>query len=139
MARGPAARRVGLATAVVVHGLVPMAVLIVLVGFAFGWWIAAFLGLGIVAMAALSCTASRSRGALGRAFGTVGWDPLAYDQWTRYLVVRPLVVSLPVSIALILAIVLTASVAVVAAAALIGLGVGVGLWNRIENRRGRHP
>ncbi len=51
--------------------------------------------------------------AFGRAWGNEGWDPSDYAQWTRHLVVRPLVLSLCISVPL-----------------LVGLGVGYALGVR---------
>jgi hypothetical protein len=35
----------------------------------------------------------RAREVLGRLFANRGWDPSEYRDWTRYLVVRPLVLA----------------------------------------------
>jgi hypothetical protein len=80
---------------------------------------------------------------VGEAFCTTGRDPTDYGEWTRYLVVRPLVVAGPAGAAclvfLIVALVLGAPdefaylLAVIGLAA--GLMIGVWLWSRSEADR----
>ena len=74
----------------------------------------------------------RVREVLGRLFGNRGWDPQEYRDWTRYLVVRPLVLSLPTSFGIVFGIFLTLGDEnwVAFLAALVGgaLGLVLGGW-----------
>jgi hypothetical protein len=134
-------KHVGLG-AIVAYLFVPEVALVVLLGRALNWWVAGFTAAGAFALAVLFFAIARSRGVLGHAFGTAGWDPLDYAQWTRYLLVRPAVVSLPASLAAVAAAVMaaaygaseaaTAAVAVVAAVP--GFALGALLWVRVERR-----
>jgi hypothetical protein len=80
-----------------------------------------------------------------RVFGTEGFDPLDYAQWTRYLVVRPLYVGsfggVGTVIAMIVAAGSGAGLALTFGAATVGcvLGLVVGGWRwlRRERRDGR--
>lgn len=88
--------------------LLPEVALFVLLGIATTWWLAALIAGGSFVTLVTAYAASRSRGFLGRVFGTADYDPFDYALWTRYLVIRPLIVSLPASASLIIAIVVTA-------------------------------
>ena len=135
-------RRIGLG-AFVAYLFVPEVALFVLVGIATTWWIAGLIAAGTFAALLAAYAASRSRGFLGRVLGTTDYDPFDFAQWTRYLVIRPLIVSLPVSVALIIAIVLTAIynaslpaiVGFSAASVVIGFVLGGALWLWFEKRR----
>ena len=77
--------------------LLPDVVIVLLVGFGVSWWWAAGLAAAWPAALLLLLAMPRSR-LLGRVIGTEGWDLSDYAQWTRYLVVRPLVVGLPAGV-----------------------------------------
>ena len=137
-------RRIGVG-AFIVYSFLPAVTVFVLLGVATSWWLAGlFAGVATASMVVVY-TASRSRGFLGRVIGTAGWDPLDYSQWTRYLVIRPLVVSLPLSFALIAAILLdlafspalASRIALYAASVVAGLAMGVVLWDWRERKRQR--
>ena len=140
--RPAALRRIGVG-AFVAYLFVPEVALFVLLGIATSWWIAGVIAGGTFAALLAAYAASRSRGFLGRAFGTAGYDPFDYAQWTRYLVIRPLVVSLPASVVIIVVLVLTAvydvspaaTVAVIGASAVVGFALGGALWLWFEERR----
>lgn len=141
--RGRAAlRNIGLA-AFVVFLFVPEVAFFVLLGIATSWWLAGVVAGGSLLALVTAYAASRSRRFLGRVFGTTDYDPADYSQWTRYLVIRPLIASLPASIAFTIAIVVTAAynvspaatVGISAASGMGGLVLGGALWLRFENRR----
>ena len=137
-------RRIGVA-AFAAYVFLPLAAFVVLAGLATNWWVAGTLAGAVFAFLVAVYAASRSRGVLGRAFGTAGFDPTDYSQWTRYLVVRPLVTSLPLSGAVVAAIFATLAfetslpmtVAVVVASVVVGFVSGEVLWSWLERRRAR--
>jgi hypothetical protein len=59
--------------------------------------------------------ANRLKSLLGRLYGTHGWDPSDYGQWTRYLILRPLAQTIPLVLGL-------------ATGLVIGLAMSDGLW-----------
>jgi hypothetical protein len=83
--------------AVLCYLLLPDVVIVLLVGFGVSWWWAACLAAAWSAALLLLLGTRQSR-FLGRIIGTEGWDFSDYAQWTRYLVVRPLVVGLPAGV-----------------------------------------
>ncbi len=127
----------------VAYLLLPELAVLVLLGIATSWWLAGLIAAGTIAAVALIVAATRSTGLFGRAFGTAGYDPLDYTQWTRHLVVAPLIQSIPVTFAVVLAVSFStaydASVAltivVTAGSAFVGFIVGGWLWLRLEDRR----
>ena len=135
-------RRIGVA-AFAAYILLPLVTFVVLAGLATNWWVAGTLAGAVFALLVTSYAASRSPGRLGRAFGTAGFDPTDYSQWTRYLVVRPLVTSLPMSGAIFAAIFTIlgfetsppVTVAVVVASLVVGFASGEVLWSWLERRR----
>jgi uncharacterized membrane protein len=134
-------RRIGLG-AFVAYLVVPEVAFFVLLGIATTWWIAGLIAGGTFAAVLLAFGASRSRGSLGRVFGTTDYDPLDYAEWTRYLVIRPLIVSLPAGVALSVAIVLTSAynasltetVGIGTASGVIGFALGGVVWLWFEKR-----
>jgi hypothetical protein len=128
-------RRVGFG-AFIAYLLIPEGVLFVLLGIATSWRLAGLIAAGMFACLVAVYAGSRSRGLIGRTFGTAGWDPLDYSQWTRHLVVRSLVTSLPISLALIVATLiiapyelsLAATIAIYAASTLVGVAFAGWLW-----------
>ena len=135
-------RRIGVA-AFAAYVLLPLVTFVVLAGLATNWWVAGTLAGAAFALLLAAYAASRSPGVLGRAFGTAGFDPTDYCQWTRYLVVRPLVTSLPMSGAIFAAIFTIlafetsppVTVAVVVASLVVGLVSAEVLWSWLERRR----
>jgi hypothetical protein len=85
----------------------------------------------------------RVREVLGRLFGNRGWDPAEYRNWTRYLVVRPLVLSLPTAFGIVLGIFLTLSdkgwvaFLVPFVGGVLGVTLGGWYWLRQETKRTR--
>jgi hypothetical protein len=80
---------------------------------------------------------------IGRAWGTTGWDPLDYAQWTRQLVVRPLVLSLWISVPLIVGVTVgyalgfrdAVVIGIAVALSLAGCVLGAWVWASREKRR----
>jgi hypothetical protein len=138
-------RRLGWAS-LFAYIVVPQLAILMLIGYGVAWWAGAFAAVawGVAVLVALHTGAPHSE-FLSRTFGTAGWDPTDYKQWTRYDIVRSLVIG-PVggvlaAVALGVALVLGAPVLV---AYLVGLVAGFGgwlvggwLWIRAEDARTR--
>ncbi len=122
----------------------PPVALLLLVGYGISWWLAAGLVMAWSLMVLVALQLRRPQPTfLGRVLGTTGWDATDYTQWTRQLVVRPLVVSLAGSVPLVVvfttALVLGASFVVACAAGFFSLLggwlIGGWLWIRAEDAR----
>jgi hypothetical protein len=82
---------------------------------------------------------------MDRTFGNAGWDPHAYSQWTRYLVIRPLVIGLTAGVVVVLAMAFAVgsgasdvvTVAVMIASVVFGYALGGWIWSWLEVRRER--
>jgi hypothetical protein len=127
--------------------LLPELAVFVLIGVATSWWVAGLIAAGTLGAVVLAVAATRSTSFLGRAFGTAGYDPFDYTQWTHQLVVRPFIESLPVSLAVIVAIVLsiaydasvTVTIVVTMGSAFVGFLIGAWFWLWLEERRDEQP
>jgi hypothetical protein len=82
---------------------------------------------------------------MDRTFGNDGWDPQADPQWTRHLVIRPLVIGLTASVVVVLAMAFAigagasdvVTVAVIIASVVLGYALGGWIWSWLEDRRRR--
>jgi hypothetical protein len=118
----------------------PEVALVLLLGFGVNWYLAGAAALAWPVTLVLIIGVRHSH-VLGRVLGNEGWDPLDYAQWTRYLVVRPLIVALPAGVAASVAAIagtlagltFPETLGVVAAAGLVGFAVGGWIWLRRED------
>jgi hypothetical protein len=82
---------------------------------------------------------------MDRTFGNAGWDQDAYSQWTRHLVIRPLVIGLTASVVVVLAMAFAigagasdvVTVAVIIASVVLGYALGGWIWSWLEDRQRR--
>lgn len=117
----------------------PEVAIVLLLGFGVNWYLAAVAALAWPITLGLMIGVRHSH-VLGRVIGNEGWDPLDYAQWTRYLVVRPLIVALPAGFAASVAAIagtlagltFPETSGVMAAAGLVGFVVGGWIWLRRE-------
>jgi hypothetical protein len=118
----------------------PDVAIVLLLGFGVNWYLAGVAAFAWPVTFGLIFGVRHSH-VLGRVIGNEGWDPLDYAQWTRYLVVRPLIVALPAGFAVSVAAIagtlagltFPETLGVGAAAGLVGFAVGGWIWLRRED------